>query len=212
MLLHFSICLYHLSILIIYSLLIAYINCFNRFCVERIRRKIFFSFIFPWYCKLGLGMLQMSALKCQQVAWRIHFTVNVTEEKGPIYLVSSVERFTYFDCFCWASTYENIILYCFVLIVCVIFTWFHMKHWNISFNTIQFYREVLLVPGPTPKLVDHPLSAVHDCLFDIFAETLHIRRPSPPSAVRPKISHPKNSLCWFQPNFSIWFSALRFIP
>jgi hypothetical protein len=32
----------------------------------------------------------------------------------------------------------------------------------------------LLAPRPTPKLEDHPLSDVHDCLFSIFAATLHI--------------------------------------
>jgi hypothetical protein len=40
----------------------------------------------------------------------------------------------------------------------------------------------LLVPRSTPKLEEHPLSAVRDCLFNIFAATLHIWRPSPPSA------------------------------
>ena len=35
------------------------------------------------------------------------------------------------------------------------------------------YREGLLAPRPTPKLEDHPLSAVHDCLFNLFAATLH---------------------------------------
>ena len=38
----------------------------------------------------------------------------------------------------------------------------------------MFYREGLLVPRPTPKLEDHPLSALHDCLFNLFAATLHI--------------------------------------
>jgi len=37
----------------------------------------------------------------------------------------------------------------------------------------MFYREVLLAPRPNPKLEDHPLSAVHDCLFNLFAATLH---------------------------------------
>ena len=36
-----------------------------------------------------------------------------------------------------------------------------------------FYREGLLGPRPTTKLEDHPLSAVHDCLFNLFAVTLH---------------------------------------
>ena len=37
-----------------------------------------------------------------------------------------------------------------------------------------FYGEELLAPRPTPKLQDHPLSAVCDCLFNIFTATLHI--------------------------------------
>ena len=38
-----------------------------------------------------------------------------------------------------------------------------------------FHGEELLAPRPTPKLEDHPLSAVRDCLFNLFAATLHIR-------------------------------------
>jgi len=41
-------------------------------------------------------------------------------------------------------------------------------------NEIRFYGEELLAPLPTPKLEDHPSSTVHDCLFNIFATTLHI--------------------------------------
>jgi len=37
----------------------------------------------------------------------------------------------------------------------------------------MFYREGLLAPRPTPKLENHPFSAVHDCLFNLFAATLH---------------------------------------
>jgi len=37
-----------------------------------------------------------------------------------------------------------------------------------------FHREALLAPRPNPKLEDHPLSAVRDCLFNLFAATLHI--------------------------------------
>jgi hypothetical protein len=40
-------------------------------------------------------------------------------------------------------------------------------------NMTRFYDE-LLTPLPTPTLEDHPLSAVCDCLFNIFAATLHI--------------------------------------
>jgi hypothetical protein len=41
-------------------------------------------------------------------------------------------------------------------------------------NMVIFYGEELLAPRPTPKLEDHPLSAVRDW---IFAATLHIWRP-----------------------------------
>jgi hypothetical protein len=39
---------------------------------------------------------------------------------------------------------------------------------------LRFHGENLLVPRPTPKLEDHALSAVRDCLFNVFAATLHI--------------------------------------
>jgi hypothetical protein len=41
-------------------------------------------------------------------------------------------------------------------------------------NKVSFYDEDLLAPRPTPKLEDHPLSAVRYCLFSVFAATLHI--------------------------------------
>ena len=41
-------------------------------------------------------------------------------------------------------------------------------------NKDSFYGEELLAPRPTPKLEDHPLLAVRDCSFNIFAVTLHI--------------------------------------
>jgi hypothetical protein len=44
-------------------------------------------------------------------------------------------------------------------------------------NIIPFYGEELLEPRPTPKLEDHPLSAVRECLFNVFAATLHNWRP-----------------------------------
>jgi len=44
-------------------------------------------------------------------------------------------------------------------------------------NVVSFYGEELLAPRPTPKLDDHPLSAVHYCLFNISAATFHIWRP-----------------------------------
>jgi hypothetical protein len=38
-------------------------------------------------------------------------------------------------------------------------------------------------PHPAPKLEVHHLSAVHDCLFNTFAATVPIWRPSSPSAI-----------------------------
>jgi hypothetical protein len=42
---------------------------------------------------------------------------------------------------------------------------------------LMFYGEKFLAPRPTPKHEDHPLSALRDCLCNIFAATLHICRP-----------------------------------
>jgi hypothetical protein len=47
-------------------------------------------------------------------------------------------------------------------------------------NMLDFYGGELLALRSTPKMEDHPLSAVRDCLFNIFAATLRIWRPSPP--------------------------------
>ena len=40
-------------------------------------------------------------------------------------------------------------------------------------NVVRFYDEEILAPRPTPKLEEHPLSDVRDCLFNIFSATLH---------------------------------------
>jgi hypothetical protein len=49
-------------------------------------------------------------------------------------------------------------------------------------NKVISYGEELLAPRSTPKMEDHPLSAVRDCLYNIFAATLQTWRPSPASA------------------------------
>jgi hypothetical protein len=46
-------------------------------------------------------------------------------------------------------------------------------------NKLIFYGEELLAPHPTPKLEDHPLSAVRDCLFNIFAAGGRLLHPQP---------------------------------
>jgi len=47
----------------------------------------------------------------------------------------------------------------------------------------------LLAARSTLKLEDHPLSAVRDYLFTIFAATLHVWRPSPPSVTLGQSNH-----------------------
>jgi hypothetical protein len=47
---------------------------------------------------------------------------------------------------------------------------------------VIFYGEELLALRPTPKLEDHPLSAVRDCVFNVFATTLQL----PDEAVSPR--------------------------
>jgi len=41
------------------------------------------------------------------------------------------------------------------------------------FRNICFYGEELLAPRPTPKLEEHSLSAVRDCVLNVFAANLH---------------------------------------
>jgi hypothetical protein len=44
---------------------------------------------------------------------------------------------------------------------------------------VSLHIEELSAPGPTSKLEDYPLAAVHDCLFNMFAATLHIGGKGP---------------------------------
>jgi hypothetical protein len=44
-------------------------------------------------------------------------------------------------------------------------------------NFVKLLRLRVVSILPNPKLEDHPLSDVRDCLFNIFAATLHIWRP-----------------------------------
>ena len=77
----------------------------------------------------------------------------------------------------WSSVNNQFIyiLYALTLSPCPKFTVWMFR------NKIRFYGEELLAPRPTPKLKDHPLSAVRDSLFDIFAAT-SILEAVPPSA------------------------------
>jgi hypothetical protein len=49
----------------------------------------------------------------------------------------------------------------------------------VIFRNKLFFNIEGLVPRPIPKLDDHPLAAVRDCLFNIFADILRIWEPSP---------------------------------
>jgi hypothetical protein len=66
------------------------------------------------------------------------------------------------------------------------------RHLSLSWTTlwlfrnICFYGEESLAPRPIPKLEDHPLSAVRDCLFSIFAATVHIGGRSSIRKLRPR--------------------------
>ena len=62
-------------------------------------------------------------------------------------------------------------------------------------NIVSFCGEALLAPRATPKLVDHPLSAVRDCLFNIFTSTLHI------AGVPPSATWGRSMLWWQGPTY-----------
>jgi hypothetical protein len=49
-----------------------------------------------------------------------------------------------------------------------------LRHEFIFHNMIRFYGEELFALNPNPKLEYYTLLAVHDCVFNIFAATLHI--------------------------------------
>jgi hypothetical protein len=59
---------------------------------------------------------------------------------------------------------------------------FHVPNLITFYNKLIFYGEEELAPHPNSMLEDHPLSTARDYLFSIFPATLHIWRPSPPSA------------------------------
>ena len=48
--------------------------------------------------------------------------------------------------------------------------------WNVSQHS-KFLRWWFVSTSPTPNLEDHPMSAVCNCLFNIFAATVRICRP-----------------------------------
>jgi hypothetical protein len=69
-------------------------------------------------------------------------------------------------------------------------------------TNLFFYCEELLAPRSTPQLENHPLSAVRECLFNIFVATFHIWRPSPPSATW------GGAMPWWQGTHVTWISLI----
>jgi hypothetical protein len=51
----------------------------------------------------------------------------------------------------------------------------------VRFCCLEYFEDLLAL-RPTPNLEDHPLSAVRDCLFNIFAAALHNWKAFPPTA------------------------------
>jgi hypothetical protein len=65
-------------------------------------------------------------------------------------------------------------------------------------NMKSFYCENLLVPCATPKLEDHPLSAVGKCSFNIFAAAVHTGGSSSIRSLRMRhVVVTETHLSWF---------------
>ena len=77
-------------------------------------------------------------------------------------------------------------------------------------NMIRFYSEKLLAPRPTPTLGDHPLSAVRDFLFNIFAATLHIVGRS--SIRNPRTRHAVMTVTKLSRRFLLVFVKFHNVP
>ena len=89
----------------------------------------------------------------------------------------------------------------------------HILKWLWTFRKMAvLYGEALLAPCLTPKLECHPLSAVHDCLFNIFIAAFHIGVHSSICNLRTRCAVVRGShLSWWQPTvvrimtiYSIW--------
>jgi len=89
---------------------------------------------------------------------KAHFNIIIPFTRLLTFNVPNLKSFCYFFCWNKVSVHVRGPVECFVIL--------------LSFN-----GEELLAARPTPKLKDYSLSAVHDCLFNILAATLHIWRP-----------------------------------
>jgi hypothetical protein len=79
----------------------------------------------------------------------------------------------------WLYDYQQMHIY--------VYMFFHVCEYFAT--KIRFHGQELLAPRPTPKLEDHPLSAVRDCLFNIFTATLHTGGRSSIRNLRTRLRH-----------------------
>jgi hypothetical protein len=72
------------------------------------------------------------------------------------------------------------------------------RRFEIFRNKLLFYGDGLLAPTPNPQAGGTPLLAVRDCLFNIFAVTFRIWRPSPLSVIWGR------AMSWWQGTHLTW--------
>ena len=101
---------------------------------------------------IKLLIMQFSLLPCHLVPLRPNILLNT--------LLSNTLNLRLISLFCWLGRTKVAVHVQSFLHDCLV--------------TICFYGEELLAPRPTLNLEDHPLSAVSDCLFNIFAATMNI--------------------------------------
>jgi hypothetical protein len=93
------------------------------------------------------------------------------------------QRYTYF----WQSVLN--LISTFFRLGCLSKESVQIRSFLWSFVTSIFLRWGVVARSLTLKLEDHPLSAVRECLFNIFAATLHTWRASPHSAAWWRVMH-----------------------
>lgn len=86
-----------------------------------------------------------------------------------------------------------------------------MQGLRVCFGTwLSSYGEELLETGPNPKLEDHPLSALNDCLFNIFAAVFHIGGRSSLRNLRMRHAMSGTHLSQFRMSYSLYFTVKQF--
>jgi hypothetical protein len=80
--------------------------------------------------------------------------------------------------------------------------------WHSVTSLFSYGEE--LAPRPTPKLKDHPLSAVRGCLFNIFATVFSIRNLGTHHAVVTRDPHNMDQFYIFKKKRGIWKHQLKY--